>query len=117
MKARPLDAFAASLTFSLCVVWGFNQVVAKLALPDVGPIAQTGIRSAIGVACVATYALLTNRRVFELDGTEAAGTLAGVLFTADSLRFTNRCASPRRRGRPSSFTRRLSSSRSARRSC
>jgi drug/metabolite transporter (DMT)-like permease len=94
MKARPLDAFAASLTFSLCVVWGFNQVVAKLALPDVGPIAQTGIRSAIGVACVATYALLTNRRVFELDGTEAAGTLAGVLFTAEfialyeSLRFT-----------------------------
>jgi len=94
MKARPLDAFAATLTFSLCVLWGFNQVVVKLALPDVGPIAQTGIRSAIGVACVATYALLTNRRVFVLDGTEAAGTLAGVLFTAEfialfeSLRFT-----------------------------
>jgi drug/metabolite transporter (DMT)-like permease len=94
MKARPLDALAASLTFSLCVLWGFNQVVVKLALPEVGPVAQTGIRSAIGVACVATYALLTNRRVFELDGTEAAGTLAGVLFTAEfialfeSLRFT-----------------------------
>jgi drug/metabolite transporter (DMT)-like permease len=94
MKARPLDAFAASLTFALCVVWGFNQVVVKLALPDVGPIAQTGIRSAIGVACVATYALITDRRVFELDGTEAAGALAGVLFTAEfialfeSLRFT-----------------------------
>ena len=49
MKARPLDAFAASLTFALCVVWGFNQVVVKLAFPEVGPIAQTGIRSAIGV--------------------------------------------------------------------
>jgi drug/metabolite transporter (DMT)-like permease len=94
MKARPLDAFAASLTFTLCVLWGFNQVVVKLALPEVGPIAQTGIRSAIGVVCVAAYALLTNRRVFELDGTEAAGALAGVLFTAEfialfeSLRFT-----------------------------
>jgi drug/metabolite transporter (DMT)-like permease len=94
MKARPLDALAASLTFCLCVLWGFNQVVVKLALPEVGPIAQTGIRSAIGVVCVAAYALLTNRRVFELDGTEAAGTLAGVLFTAEfialfeSLRFT-----------------------------
>ena len=49
---RPLDAFAAALTFLLCVVWGFNQVIAKAALADVGPIAQTGIRSAIGVACV-----------------------------------------------------------------
>ena len=94
MKARPLDAFAASLTFSLCVVWGFNQVVVKLALPEVGPIAQTGIRSAIGVACVATYALLTKRRVFEFDGTEVPGILAGALFTAEfialfeSLRFT-----------------------------
>ena len=94
MKARPLDAFAASLTFALCIVWGFNQVVVKLALPEVGPIAQTGIRSAIGVACVATYALLAKRRVFEIDGTEAAGILAGVLFTAEfialfeSLRFT-----------------------------
>jgi hypothetical protein len=94
MKARPLDVFAALLTLSLCVLWGFNQVIVKRALPEVGPIAQTGIRSAIGVACVAAYALLTNRRVFELDGTEAAGTLAGVLFTAEfialfeSLRFT-----------------------------
>ncbi len=85
MKARPLDAFAASLTFSLCVVWGFNQVVVKLALPEVGPIAQTGIRSAIGVACVATYALLTKRRVFEFDGTEAPGILAGALFTAEFI--------------------------------
>ena len=45
MHARPLDAFAATLIFVLCIVWGFNQVVVKLALPDVGPIAQTGIRS------------------------------------------------------------------------
>jgi drug/metabolite transporter (DMT)-like permease len=94
MKAKPLDLFAASLTLALCVAWGFNQVVVKLALPDVGPIAQTGIRSAIGVACVVGYALVTRRRIFELDGTEAAGALAGLLFSAEfitlfeSLRWT-----------------------------
>ncbi len=94
MKAKPLDPFAASLTAALCIVWGFNQVVVKLALPDVGPIAQTGIRSAIGVLCVLAYAVLTRRRIFELDGTEAAGVLAGALFAAEfvalyeSLRFT-----------------------------
>ena len=94
MHARPLDAFAATLVFALCVVWGFNQVVVKLALPDVGPIAQTGIRSGIGALCVIAYALATKRRIFEIDGTEAAGALAGALFTAEfialyeSLRFT-----------------------------
>ncbi len=91
---RPLDAFAAALTSVLCVVWGFNQVIAKAALADVGPIAQTGIRSAIGVVCVVVYAILTKRRIFRFDGTEAAGALAGLLFTVEfialyeSLRWT-----------------------------
>ncbi|MBV9907904.1 MAG: DMT family transporter [Hyphomicrobiales bacterium] len=94
MQARPLDAFASALVFALCIVWGFNQVVVKLALPDVGPIAQTGVRSGVGALCVIAYALITRRRIFEIDGTEAAGALAGALFTAEfialyeSLRFT-----------------------------
>jgi drug/metabolite transporter (DMT)-like permease len=94
MQAKALDSFGAVLVFALCVIWGFNQVVAKLALPDVGPIAQIGIRSGIGALCVAVYALSTKRQVFKIDGTEAAGALAGALFTAEfialyeSLRFT-----------------------------
>jgi len=94
MPARPLDAFAATLVFALCLIWGFNQVVVKLALPDVGPIAQTGVRSGVGALCVIAYALVSKRRIFEIDGTEAAGVLAGALFTAEfialyeSLRFT-----------------------------
>lgn len=91
---RPLDPSAAALTFVLCVLWGFNQAVVKLALADVGPIAQTGLRSAIGVVCVVAYALAAKRRVFRIDGSETAGAVAGVLFTAEfivlykSLRFT-----------------------------
>ena len=91
---RPVDAFAAALTLVLCIVWGFNQVIAKIALADVGPISQTGVRSAIGVVCVVAYALAAKRRVFSIDGSEAAGAVAGVLFTAEfivlyeSLRFT-----------------------------
>src|ERR1700727_2297740 len=94
MHARPLDAFAATLIFVLCIVWGFNQVAVKLALPDVGPIEQIGIRSGIGALCVLAYAFSTKRRIFEIDGAEAAGALAGALFTAEfialyeSLRFT-----------------------------
>ena len=91
---RPLDRFAAALTLALCVLWGFNQVVVKAALPEIGPIWQTGARSAIGCLCVAAYALATKRRVFVLDGTEAAGLIAGLMFTAEfialykSLRWT-----------------------------
>jgi drug/metabolite transporter (DMT)-like permease len=94
MSPRPLDRFAAALTLVLCILWGFNQVVVKAALPDIGPIWQTGARSAVGCVCVAAYALATKRRVFVIDGTEAAGALAGLLFTAEfialyeSLRFT-----------------------------
>ena len=94
MPARPLDAFASTLVFGLCIIWGFNQVAVKLALPDVGPIAQTGVRSGVGALCVIAYAVSTKRRIFEIDGTEAAGALAGALFTAEfialyeSLRFT-----------------------------
>ncbi len=94
MQAKALDPFGAALVSALCVIWGFNQVVVKLALPEVGPIAQTGIRSGVGAICVVAYALASHRRIFTLDGTEAAGALAGALFTAEfialyeSLRFT-----------------------------
>ncbi len=94
MTTRSVDRFAAALTLVLCVVWGFNQVVAKAALPEIGPIAQTGVRSAIGVVCVVLYALFAKRQVFRIDGSEAAGALAGLLFAAEfmvlfeSLRYT-----------------------------
>jgi drug/metabolite transporter (DMT)-like permease len=93
-RPKPLDPFAGALTFCLCAIWGFNQVVVKLALPEIGPVWQTFARSAIGVVCVVLYALWTRREIFRLDGSEAAGGLAGLLFTAEflalyeSLRFT-----------------------------
>ena len=34
MHARPLDAFAATLIFVLCIVWGFNQVVVEGVLAN-----------------------------------------------------------------------------------
>jgi drug/metabolite transporter (DMT)-like permease len=93
-KTLPLDRFAAGLTLALCVVWGFNQAIAKAAIGEVGPITQTGVRSAIGVICVLIYAARSKRRVFQIDGTEAAGALAGILFAVEfvalleSLRWT-----------------------------
>ena len=39
---RPMDRIGGAVTLSVCVVWGFNQVIAKAALAEVGPIAQSG---------------------------------------------------------------------------
>ena len=104
MSARPLDAFAATLIFVLCILWGFNQVTVKLALPDVGPIAQTGVRSGLGALCVLAYALATKRPIFEIDGTEVAGALAGALFTAEFFALYESLASRPPRGRRCFFT-------------
>src|SRR5260370_40905011 len=91
---RPLDPFGGAATFSICVVWGFNQVIVKAALAEVGPMAQSGIRSAIGCVCVIAYAMLTKRPILRIDGTEAAGAVAGFLCALEfivlfeSLRWT-----------------------------
>jgi drug/metabolite transporter (DMT)-like permease len=89
-----MDRIGAAITLSICVVWGFNQVIAKAALAEVGPIAQSGVRAAIGCVCLIVYAALTKRRIFRIDGSEAAGALAGLLFALEfmalfeSLRWT-----------------------------
>jgi hypothetical protein len=120
-QTRPLDRFGAAATLLICVVWGFNQVVVKGALSEAGPIAQTGIRSAIGCACVIAYAFAARRCVFRIDGTEAAGALARLLFTTEfivlfeSLRWTT--AAQTTVFIYAASTRRRSSSRSAPRSC
>jgi len=66
MHARPLDV-SPPRCLRAVRRWGFNQVVVKLALPDAGPIAQTGIRSGVGALCVIAYALFTKRRIFQID--------------------------------------------------
>ena len=53
---RPLDRYAVMLMAMLCGSWGFNQVAAKLALVDFGPITQAGLRSVLGTVVVGAYA-------------------------------------------------------------
>ena len=62
--------------------------------PMSGQSRRSGFARGIGALCVLAYAFSTKRRIFEIDGAEAAGALAGALFTAEfialyeSLRFT-----------------------------
>src|SRR5262245_64772183 len=54
---RPLSAWGAYAAIALCVVWGFNQVAVKLALPGVPPLTQAAIRTLGAAGIVALFAL------------------------------------------------------------
>jgi drug/metabolite transporter (DMT)-like permease len=84
-SARPLDAFAISLTVFLCLSWGFNQVAVKLALADIPPLIQAAIRSAGAALIVAAWARLKGLALLARDRTLVPGIVAGVLFATEFL--------------------------------
>jgi drug/metabolite transporter (DMT)-like permease len=79
-SARPLDAGAAAATMVLCLSWGLNQVAIKLAMVDIPPLIQAGLRSAGGLVLIAAWMLWRRVPVFAHDGTLWPGILAGTLF-------------------------------------
>ena len=82
---RPLDAFALTLMAVLCGSWGFNQVAAKLAFADFGPMTQATLRSGIGALLVGAYAWRAKPDIWRSDGTLAAGICVGLLFAIEFI--------------------------------
>ena len=80
---RPLDRHAVMLMAMLCGSWGFNQVAAKLALVDFGPITQAGLRSVLGSVVVGAYAWRFKPEIWRRDGTFAAGLAVGLAFALE----------------------------------
>jgi drug/metabolite transporter (DMT)-like permease len=83
--AKSLDRLAVALTLMLCVSWGFNQVIVKVALPEIGPMTQAGLRCGIGFVLVALYAAWARPQIFRADGTGLSGLIAGLLFTFEFI--------------------------------
>ncbi|HVX77151.1 MAG TPA: DMT family transporter [Bradyrhizobium sp.] len=77
---RPLTPVAIALVVMLCLSWGFNQIAVKLALPDIPPMLQGALRSALALPVLLLIAWLRGVKLFERDGTLGAGLLCGVLF-------------------------------------
>ena len=51
-ERKGLDACASSLMIVLCIVWGLQQVVLKIAAADISPIMQIAIRSGLSALLV-----------------------------------------------------------------
>ncbi|MDB5818377.1 MAG: multidrug transporter permease [Rhizobacter sp.] len=78
-----LDGRAVATLVVLCLLWGLNQVAAKVALTEVPPLVQAAARSLGGAALVWAWATMRGIKLFERDGTLFGGVLAGVLFASE----------------------------------
>jgi len=82
---KPLDSLAVATMLVLCVLWGLQQVAVKLAAPDMGPIMQIGLRSALAALLVVGLILFRGEKVAFDDGTLLPGIAAGTLFATEFL--------------------------------
>jgi drug/metabolite transporter (DMT)-like permease len=78
-----LDARAIVLLLACCVLWGLNQVAAKIALAEVPPLTQAALRSGGAALLVLAWARWRGIALFERDTTLRGGLLAGALFAAE----------------------------------
>jgi drug/metabolite transporter (DMT)-like permease len=78
-----LDARAVAILLVCCVLWGLNQVAAKVALAEVPPLTQAALRSLGAALLVLGWARWRGIALFGADGTLRGGLLAGVLFAAE----------------------------------
>ena len=82
-RRSTLDGLAVSTLLLCCISWGLGQVATKVALAQVPPLLQAGLRAVIAVALVAAWSHWRGVRLLERDGSLPAGVLAGVLFAAE----------------------------------
>lgn len=92
---QALDAKASSIMFFLCILWGLQQVVIKLAAADIAPIMQLALRS--GLSALLVFPLIKLAQGQSLWGRQYrfSGGLVAVLFAlefyliGEALRFTS----------------------------
>jgi drug/metabolite transporter (DMT)-like permease len=64
----------------LCAIWGLQQVAIKLAVAEISPIMQAGLRSGLGAVLVFAWARWRGMGLFAADRSLRPGLLAGLLF-------------------------------------
>jgi drug/metabolite transporter (DMT)-like permease len=81
--ARPLSLIAVCIMLLLCLSWGVNTVMVKLALPEVPPLMQATVRSVGGFLIILIVSYLRGIPLFRRDGTLGAGLLMGTIFALE----------------------------------
>ncbi len=82
---KAIDGLAVTCMIVLCMIWGLQQSVLKLAATDVAPILQLALRSGVAALLVALLMLWRKESISLADGTWRAGLLVGLLFAFEFL--------------------------------
>ncbi|ATO19542.1 EamA family transporter [Acinetobacter sp. LoGeW2-3] len=94
-QRKALNAQASLIMFVLCMLWGLQQVVLKLAAPDISALMQIALRSALSAFMVYPLIQAGVRRQLWSRNYLSAGLLVGVLFAlefylvSEALRYTS----------------------------
>ncbi|NAS09898.1 DMT family transporter [Acinetobacter haemolyticus] len=82
-ERKTLDARASGLMIGLCMIWGLQQVILKMAAPDISPLMQIALRS--GLAAILLLPLLYLDKAAELFNRQnlQAGALVAFLFSLE----------------------------------
>jgi drug/metabolite transporter (DMT)-like permease len=82
-RHHQLDTRAITLVVVCTALWGVNQVAAKVALVEIPPLLQAGVRSLGAAGLLVAFARLRGIAVWDRDRTLAPGLLAGALFAVE----------------------------------
>ena len=82
-RRERLDPLAVGLLLSCCVLWGLNQVAAKVALAEVPPLTQAALRSTGAALLVLLWSRARGIPLFDRDATLRGGLVAGTLFAIE----------------------------------
>ncbi|MFZ4808089.1 MAG: DMT family transporter [Hyphomicrobiaceae bacterium] len=84
-RAPDLDARAALLLTTCCLIWGIGIVMAKIANLGISPVLNAGLRSVVSGLVIWGWAMARGTRLYERDGTLVAGVVCGSVFAAEFL--------------------------------
>lgn len=94
-QRKALDLQASSIMLVLCILWGLQQVMLKLAAPDISALMQIALRSLFSAILVYPLIHATVRQQLWKKHYLPAGLLVGALFSAEfyllgeALRYTS----------------------------
>ncbi len=82
-ERKALDQTASSLMIVLCMVWGLQQVILKMAASDISPLMQIALRSGLAALLLLPLVLLDQKSQLMNPKNLKAGTLVAVLFSLE----------------------------------
>ena len=84
-ERQALDAKASTLMVGLCMLWGIQQVVFKIAAPDISTLMQVALRSGLSALMLYPLIILADRcRLWRKDYLYP-GVFVAVLFAIEFL--------------------------------